>query len=223
MSLSPGTRLGVYEVIAPIGAGGMGEVYRAIDTRLDRTVAIKTISGAFSERFEREARAISALNHPHICTLYDIGHERPAAGADPVAFLVMEHVEGTSPKGPLPIEHALRTAIQICQALEAAHKAGIIHRDLKPANILVTRQGVKLLDFGLAKLQPAVASGAARDATMAALTGAHTVLGTPQVHGARADRGTRGRCAHRHFRVRMRALRAADRHPGVRGQESARA
>ena len=196
MSLSPGTKLGPYEITAQIGAGGMGEVYRAIDTRLDRTVAIKTISGAFSERFEREARAISALNHPHICTLYDIGHERPAAGADAVAFLVMEHVEGTSPKGPLSIEHALRTAIQICQALEAAHKAGIIHRDLKPANILITKQGVKLLDFGLAKLQPAVASGAARDATMAALTGAHTVLGTPQymapeqIEGREADART---------------------------------
>jgi Tol biopolymer transport system component len=196
MSLSPGTKLGPYEIASAIGAGGMGEVYRAIDTRLDRTVAIKTISGAFSERFEREARAISALNHPNICTLYDIGHERPAAGADAVAFLVMEHVEGTSPKGPLSIEHALRHAIQICQALEAAHKAGIIHRDLKPANILITRQGVKLLDFGLAKLQPAVASGAARDATMAALTGAHTVLGTPQymapeqIEGREADART---------------------------------
>jgi len=196
MSLTAGTRLGVYEVTAQIGAGGMGEVYRAIDTRLDRTVAIKTISGAFSERFEREARAISALNHPHICTLYDIGHERPVAGADVVAFLVMEHVEGTSPRGPLSIEHAVRNAIQICQALEAAHKAGIIHRDLKPANILITRQGVKLLDFGLAKLQPAVASGATRDATMAALTGAHTVLGTPQymapeqIEGREADART---------------------------------
>ena len=196
MSLSPGTKLGPYEIAAAIGAGGMGEVYRAMDTRLDRTVAIKTISGAFSERFEREARAISALNHPHICTLFDIGHERPAADADAVAFLVMEHVEGTQPKGPLSVEQALRSGIQICQALEAAHKAGIIHRDLKPANILITRQGVKLLDFGLAKLQPAVAANAAGNATMAALTGAHTVLGTPQymapeqIEGREADART---------------------------------
>src|SRR5262245_32496753 len=138
--LTPGCRLGPYQIVSAIGAGGVGEVYRATDTRLDRTVAIKTIAGAFSERFEREARAISALNHPHICTLHDIRHERPAAGADSIAFLVMEHVEGTPPKGPLPLDQALRYAIQICGALEAAHKAGIVHRDLKPANILVTRQ-----------------------------------------------------------------------------------
>src|SRR5262245_1383954 len=180
LMLTPGTRLGPYEIVSAIGAGGMGEVYRATDTRLDRTVAIKTIAGAFSERFEREARAISALNHPHICTLHDIGREPPAAGAEPIAFLVMEHVEGTPPKGPLPLDQALRHAIQICEALEAAHKAGIVHRDLKPANILVTRQGVKLLDFGLAKLQPAAASTPTGDATVAVLTGAHTVLGTPQ-------------------------------------------
>jgi eukaryotic-like serine/threonine-protein kinase len=191
--LTPGARLGPYEIVAAIGAGGMGEVYRATDTRLDRTVAIKTITGAFSERFEREARAISALNHPHICTLHDIGHERPASGADEVAFLVMEHVEGTEPKGPLPLDQAIGHAVQICEALEAAHKAGIVHRDLKPANILITRQGVKLLDFGLAKLQPATMSAPTSDATVAVLTGAHTVLGTPQymapeqIEGREAD------------------------------------
>jgi Tol biopolymer transport system component len=196
MSLTAGTRLGPYEITGSLGAGGMGEVYRATDTRLDRVVAIKTVATAFSERFEREARAISALNHPHICTLHDIGHERPAKDAEAVSFLVMEHVEGAPLKGPLPLEPALRFAIQICQALAAAHKAGIVHRDLKPANILVTRQGVKLLDFGLAKLQPVAASSQARDATMAALTGAHTVIGTPQymapeqIEGREADART---------------------------------
>src|SRR5262245_16755062 len=172
MSLMPGTRLGPYEIITPIGAGGMGEVYRGKDTRLDRTVAIKTIAGAFSERFEREARAISALNHPHICTLHDIGTERG------VSFLVMEHVEGAELKGPLPVDQPIRLGIQICDALEAAHRAGIVHRDLKPANILVMKQGVKLLDFGIAKLHPAVSTVATEGATVAALTGAHTVIGT---------------------------------------------
>jgi Tol biopolymer transport system component len=192
MPLTPGTRLGPYEIITPIGAGGMGEVYRARDTRLDRIVAIKTIGGAFSERFEREARAISALNHPHICTLHDIGTEQG------LSFLVMEHVEGAEPKGPMPPDQAVRYGIQICEALETAHRAGIVHRDLKPANILVTKQGVKLLDFGIAKLQPAVASASstADGATIAALTGAHTVIGTPQymapeqIEGREADART---------------------------------
>jgi serine/threonine protein kinase len=123
----------------------MGDVYRARDTRLDRSVAIKVLKGPFSERFEREARAISALNHPHICTLYDVG-EFEGAG-----YLVMELVEGTPLAGPLPLERALLYGSQICSALEDAHKKGIVHRDLKPANILVTKSGVKLLDFGLAK------------------------------------------------------------------------
>src|SRR5215472_14022675 len=141
MSLSVGERLGPYQILAPIGAGGMGEVWKARDTRLDRTVAIKVAKEKFSERFEREARAVAALNHPHICTLHDVGPN----------YLVMEYVEGAPLKGPLPLEKAIEYAGQILDALDAAHQKGIIHRDLKPANILVTKQGIKLLDFGLAK------------------------------------------------------------------------
>jgi eukaryotic-like serine/threonine-protein kinase len=183
--LSANARLGPYEILAPLGVGGMGEVWKARDTRLDRLVAIKTIHGAFSERFEREARAISALNHPHICALYDVG-EHEGAG-----YLVMEYVEGAALKGPLPVDQALKYAAQICDALDAAHRKGIVHRDLKPENILLTKTGVKLLDFGLAKLAapPAVAgsaesaSGIRRESEIAAtkaLTGAHVILGTPQ-------------------------------------------
>jgi eukaryotic-like serine/threonine-protein kinase len=151
------SRLGPYEIIAPIGAGGMGEVYEARDTRLDRSVAIKICGVRFTERFEREARAISSLNHPHICALYDIGRE------DSVDFLVMEHLEGETlearlRRGPLPIEEALRIAIQIASALDAAHRKGIIHRDLKPGNVMLTRSGAKLLDFGLAKMGSPIAS-----------------------------------------------------------------
>jgi serine/threonine protein kinase len=185
MALYASARLGPYEILAPLGAGGMGEVWKARDTRLDRLVAIKTIHGAFSERFEREARAISALNHPHICALYDVG-EHEGAG-----YLVMEYVEGAALKGPLLLDQTLKYAAQICDALDAAHRKGIVHRDLKPDNILVTKAGVKLLDFGLAKLTapPAAAgtagsaSGVRREAEIAAtkvLTGAHVILGTPQ-------------------------------------------
>ena len=124
----------------------MGEVYRAHDVRLDRDVAVKTIKGPFTERFEREARAISSLNHPHICTLHDVGQH------DGSGYLVMEYIEGKPIAGPVPVEQACDYGIQICEALHAAHKNGIVHRDLKPANILLTKQGVKLLDFGLAKL-----------------------------------------------------------------------
>jgi eukaryotic-like serine/threonine-protein kinase len=140
--LAAGDRLGPYEILAPIGAGGMGEVWKASDTRLGRTVAIKVLKGAHSERFEQEARAIAALNHPHICTLYDIGPD----------YLVMEYIEGSPLKGPLPVDEAVRLAVQIASALEAAHAKGILHRDLKPGNILVSAAGTKLLDFGLAKL-----------------------------------------------------------------------
>src|SRR6202163_4704136 len=145
MALSPGHKLGPYEIVAPIGAGGMGEVYKARDTRLDRIVAIKTSKVEFSERFEREARAVAALNHPNICQLYDVGPD----------YLVMEYIEGAPLKGPLPQDQALKYAEQICDALDAAHKKGITHRDLKPANILVTKAGIKLLDFGLARLSTA--------------------------------------------------------------------
>ena len=143
MPLAPGDRLGPYEILAPIGKGGMGEVYKARDTRLDRIVAVKTSRVQFSERFDREARAVAALNHPNICTLHDVGPN----------FLVMEFVEGASPKGPLPLDEVVRLARQITAALAEAHEKHITHRDLKPANILVRPDGsLKVLDFGLAKV-----------------------------------------------------------------------
>src|SRR5881396_1630568 len=168
MPLSVGDRLGPYEILAPIGAGGMGEVYKARDTRLDRVVAIKISKDQFSERFDREARAVAALNHPHICQLYDVGPN----------YLVMEFIEGAPLKGPLPIEKAVEYAGQILDALDAAHRKGITHRDLKPANILVTKQGIKLLDFGLAKQRAPLAQA---DATLtAALTSQGQILWTLQ-------------------------------------------
>ena len=143
MPLSAGDKLGPYEILELVGKGGMGEVYRARDSRLNRDVAIKTSAAQFSERFEREAKAIAALNHPNICHLYDVGPN----------YLVMEYIEGEAPQGPLPLEEALRVARQICDALEAAHDKGITHRDLKPANIKIKPDGtVKVLDFGLAKV-----------------------------------------------------------------------
>jgi Tol biopolymer transport system component/tRNA A-37 threonylcarbamoyl transferase component Bud32 len=173
MGLAAGTRIGPYEVTDKLGEGGMGEVYKARDTRLDRTVAIKIVRTDFSERFEREAKSISALNHPHICTLHDVGR------TGEFAYLVMEYVDGAPVSGPLPIDDVLKLGAQICDALHAAHQKGIVHRDLKPANILTSRAGIKLLDFGLAK--PRVTpSQTSEQATVAALTGAHTVVGTPQ-------------------------------------------
>ncbi len=156
MTLTSGTRLGPSEIGALVGAGGMGEVYRARDTRLDRTVAVKVLTpraGGDSDlrtRFEREARAVSSLNHPHICALFDVGH------SDGIDYLVLEFLEGETldarlAKGPLPVDQALRFALEICDALERAHRQGLTHRDLKPANVMLTRSGTKLLDFGLAK------------------------------------------------------------------------
>ncbi len=143
-TLSPGSRLGPYEILAPIGAGGMGEVWKARDTRLNRTVAIKVSPGNFSQRFEREAHAIAALNHPNICQIHDVGPD----------YLVLEYIDGKPLSGPLPLETTLNYAKQIADALEAAHEKGIVHRDLKPANIMVTPEGVvKVLDFGLALAQ----------------------------------------------------------------------
>ena len=158
MELSAGAQLGPYQIEVPLGAGGMGRVYKARDTRLDRTVAIKVCRQEFSERFQREARAIAALNHPHICTLHDVGPD----------YLVMEYVEGKALTGPLPLDKVLEYGSQICDALEAAHRKGIVHRDLKPANVLVTRSGVKVLDFGLAKM-----------AGQETVTAAGVVMGTP--------------------------------------------
>ncbi|MGA9667996.1 MAG: serine/threonine-protein kinase, partial [Terracidiphilus sp.] len=143
MPLTAGDRLGPYEILALIGAGGMGAVYRAHDPRLNRDVAIKVAVQHFSARFEQEARSIAALNHPHICQIYDIGPD----------YLVLEFVEGKPISGPLSVTQALKLAIQITGALEEAHGRGILHRDLKPGNILVTANGTsKLIDFGLAKL-----------------------------------------------------------------------
>src|SRR5215469_11554001 len=161
MALTPGTKLGPYEIQSPLGAGGMGEVYRARDMRLDRTVAIKILPAHLSDnaeakqRFEREARAVSSLNHPNICTLHDVGHQ------DGIDYLVMEFLEGQTlaerlVKGPLPLDQLLRYGIEICEGLEKAHKTGVVHRDLKPGNVMLTKTGAKLLDFGLAK---AVATG----------------------------------------------------------------
>jgi serine/threonine protein kinase len=163
MPLSPGVRLGPYEILDAIGAGGMGEVYRARDTRLERTVAIKILPAHLScdpirkQRFEREARTISSLNHPHICVLYDVGQQ------DGMDYLVMECVEGETlakrlEKAPLPLDHVLKYGTQIADALDKAHRSGIIHRDLKPGNIMLTPTGAKLLDFGLAKSAASVVS-----------------------------------------------------------------
>ena len=167
--LEAGTEFGPYRIEAPIGAGGMGQVFRAVDTRLGRKVALKTCLDQFSARFEREARAISALNHPHICTLHDIGPN----------YLVMELVEGPTlterlKQGPLPMESALRYGTQVADALAAAHAQGIIHRDLKPGNIMITKAGVKVLDFGLAK----ILSGSKTDSETG-ITETGGIMGTP--------------------------------------------
>src|SRR5580704_2198327 len=170
MPLSPGHRVGPYEILMLIGAGGMGEVYRARDTRLNRDVAIKFSKEQFSERFEREARAVAALNHRNICHLYDVGTN----------FLVMELIEGETPRGPMPPEEVVLIAQQIASALDAAHEKGIVHRDLKPANLKVTADGVvKVLDFGLAKVGGGggTASEDSPTFTMGA-TEAGTILGT---------------------------------------------
>ena len=203
MSLSAGTRLGPYEILGLIGAGGMGEVYKARDTRLDRTVAIKVLPADISVhpdrrgRFEREAKTIAGLTHPHICTLHDVGEH-----ADSM-FLVMEHLDGETlarrlEQGPLPIERALTIATEVADALTAAHRAGIIHRDLKPGNIMLTKSGVKLLDFGLAKLaahgeQSALARLVSAPTRTSPLTAEGVIVGTlqymapEQLEGQEAD------------------------------------
>lgn len=177
MQLSAGDKLGPYEITALIGRGGMGEVYRGVDTRLGRSVAIKVSAREYSDRFAREARAISSLNHPHICTLYDVGPN----------YLVMEFVEGDTlskiiAQGPMPLDKALTFAVQIVDALAAAHAKGVIHRDLKPGNIILTRNGVKVLDFGLAKLNAAKTAGGSRASEVTTMTepitGAGKIVGT---------------------------------------------
>ena len=200
MPLKSGVRLGPYEILSPLGAGGMGEVYRATDTRLDRTVAIKILPSTLAsdpelrERFDREARTISQLRHPHICTLHDVGHQ------DGIDFLVMEHLEGETlearlARGALPSDEALRIAIQLAGALDTAHRAGIVHRDLKPANIMLTKSSAKLLDFGLAKAL-VLADGLTGTVASPTLTARGTILGTvqymapEQIDGQEADART---------------------------------
>jgi serine/threonine-protein kinase len=189
MPLAPGSRLGPYEIVAPLGVGGMGEVYRARDTRLDRVVAIKVLPDRRSAnpdlraRFEREARAISSLAHPNICAVFDVGQFE---GGD---FLVMEHLEGESLadrvlRGALPLDQVFRVGREIASALDRAHRQGIVHRDLKPGNVMLTKTGAKLLDFGVAKLAlpdpPSVATRQGGESTVTPLTGQGMILGTPQ-------------------------------------------
>jgi hypothetical protein len=198
--LSPGTKLGPYEIAAPLGAGGMGEVYRARDTRLDRTVAIKVLPAHLSsnparrQRFEREARAVASLNHPHICVLHDIGTQ------DGVDFLVLEYLEGETlahrlEPGPMPTQELLKIATEVSDALDKAHRQGVTHRDIKPGNIMLVRSGAKLLDFGLAKpaATPASATLTAMATASQPLTAEGTIVGTfqymapEQLEGKEAD------------------------------------
>jgi Tol biopolymer transport system component len=204
MALSSGTKLGPYEIVEPRGTGGMGEVYRARDTRLDRSVAIKILPSHLSDnpearqRFDREARAISSLNHPNICTLHDMGHQ------DGIDFLVMEFLEGETLaerliKGPLRTEQVLKISIELCDGLERAHRSGVVHRDLKPGNIMLTRTGAKLMDFGLAKAvtanppSPGLTETLMTPGASQPLTGKGMVVGTfqymapEQVEGNEAD------------------------------------
>jgi serine/threonine protein kinase len=200
ITCSAGTHLGPYEILSSIGAGGMGEVWKARDTRLGRTVAIKISAAQFSQRFEREARAIAALNHPHICTLHDVGPD----------YLVMEYIEGRPLRGPLPLDKTIEYAKQILDALDAAHRRGIVHRDLKPENILVSKSGVKLLDFGLAKAEPPPEGRERRRRNDGKNSDAgRRGRGRAAVHGARATAGQTGRCARRYLCVRLRVLRDA--------------
>jgi eukaryotic-like serine/threonine-protein kinase len=179
VTLAPGTRLGPYEIVAPLDSGGMGEVYTARDTRLDRLVAVKTSKAEFSERFEREARAVAALNHPNICQLYDVGP----------SYLVMERVKGAPIQPTNDVGRLLNLAIQIADGLAAAHAAGIVHRDLKPSNVLVTQEGqVKILDFGLAMMAP-LAMGASDVTRPQVHTETGVTLGTAQYMSPEQARG----------------------------------
>src|SRR5690349_9926867 len=178
MLVSPGAKLGPYEILSPIGAGGMGEVWTARDTRLDRTVAIKISQREFTDRFEREARAIAALNHPNICHLYDVGPN----------YFVMEYIDGSKLAPTESFRKLLDLAVQIADGLSAAHALSIVHRDLKPENILVTREGrVKILDFGLAK-SAASPSGSVATETIG-LTNPGTAVGTVEYMSPEQARG----------------------------------
>src|SRR5215470_8956959 len=202
MALSSGTKLGPYEIQTSLGAGGMGEVYRARDTRLDRIVAIKILPPHLSDnveaqqRFDREARAISSLSDPHICHLYDVGQQ------DGTNYLVMEYLEGETladrlHKGRLPLEQVFKVGEEVCEGLEKAHRSGVVHRDLKPSNIMLTKSGAKLMDFGLAKAPGTTVgtrSSSNSGATMSRpLTAEGTIVGTfqymspEQVEGREAD------------------------------------
>jgi serine/threonine protein kinase len=199
MPLAPGTHLGPYEIAAPLGSGGMGEVYRARDTRLERSVAIKILPAHLSsdpirrQRFEREAKTISSLNHPHICVLHDIGSQ------DGVDYMVMECLEGETlakrlQKCALPLEQALKYGVQIADALDKAHRSGVMHRDLKPGNIMITASGAKLLDFGLAKPVAPLMNGATLTGVAAPVTEPGVVVGTfqymspEQIEGREVDK-----------------------------------
>ena len=189
MALTSGSKLGPYEIQSPLGAGGMGEVYRARDTRLDRTVAIKILPAHLSDnleakqRFDREARAVSSLNHPNICTLHDVGHQE---GID---YLVMEFLEGETLadrliKGPLSPAQVLKYGIEICEGLETAHRKGVVHRDLKPGNIMMTKSCAKLMDFGLAKAAPSIASSSSSlTMTLSTPAGSHPLTAQGSVVG----------------------------------------
>jgi serine/threonine protein kinase len=224
MAVVAGTRFGPYEVEGLVGAGGMGEVYRARDTRLQRTVAIKILPAHLSSnpdqhaRFVQEAKSISGLQHPNICVLHDIGSE---AGVD---FMVMEYVEGRPldrviPADGLPANVAINYAVQVADALARAHSAGIVHRDLKPGNIMVDDSGlVKVLDFGLAKMAVALLPGGDQGATMEASAGTQSRhdCWNAGLHVARAGRGQDGRRAQRRLLLRLGALRDADRKARLR-------
>ncbi len=210
MALTAGTKLGPYEIQAAIGAGGMGEVYRATDTRLGRTVAVKVLPAALAadperrRRLEREARIAGSLNHPHICTLYDIGEERLPESDASVRYLVMEYLEGITlearlQKGRLPVEQAVAFGIQIADALDKAHRRGVVHRDLKPGNLMLTKSGVKLLDFGLATQQNAATGPTSqiptvdlqeRITTQGAIIGTLQYMAPEQLEGREADART---------------------------------
>ena len=227
MALQPGATLGPYEILSLIGAGGMGEVYQARDTRLDRKVAVKVLApelasdAQFRARFEREAKAISSLNHPHICGLYDIGREHDTE------YLVLELLEGETlaarlERGPLPLSQVLRFGIEIADALEAAHRQGIVHRDLKPGNVMLTPAGTKLLDFGLAKNTIGPAGQALSQLATVARDG-HGSGHDPRhaaVHGARTGAGHARRRAYRPLRAGHHPARDGHGPAGVRGDDA---